>query len=292
MKELFMKILITGSRGYIGYNLIQYLNTYAPDIELIGLDSTFKELTKNFKTKLSYNHPADIQQINESILEAKLPLDVTHVVHLAGRTGVRASWDAEDLKSYYEANVLSSKRIFGTYRRPPYKKDIPILYATSSSAIELKSPYAMTKAMVEIMAPSSAIGMRFFTVYGGEYPRTDMLYGKALRDGIDELTENKRDFTHVNYVCEAIHALLLYGKSDRIYDIGYGNPKTPKEFLEELDILPTTVLNSIPIVENFDESECTQADPTEIEKILSRKRLRELNEKINQEQEEAYQGEN
>jgi nucleoside-diphosphate-sugar epimerase len=292
MKEVFMKILITGSRGYIGYNLIQYLKTHAPDIELIGLDSTFKELTKNFKTKLSNNHPADIQQINESILEAKLPLDVTHVVHLAGRTGVRASWDAEQLKSYYEANVLSTHRIFKTYSRPPYKKDIPILYATSSSVSELKSPYAMTKAMVEMVAPLTAIGMRFFTVYGGEYPRSDMLYGKALLREIDELTENKRDFTHIDYVCEAIHALLLYGKPDRIYDIGYGNPKTPKEFLEELDILPTTILNSIPMIEKSDESQCTQADPTEIEKILSTKRLRELNEKINQEQEEAYQGEN
>ena len=86
--------------------------------------------------------------------------------------------------------------------------------------------------------------------------------------------------------------MLLYGKPDRIYDIGTGNPRTPKEFLEELDILPTTILSSIPIVENLDESQCTQADSTEIEKILSTKRLRELNEKINQEQEEAYQGEN
>jgi nucleoside-diphosphate-sugar epimerase len=113
-----------------------------------------------------------------------------------------------------------------------------------------------------------------------------------LDGDIDELTENKRDFTHVNYVCEAIHALLLYGKPDRIYDIGYGNPKTPKEFLEGLNILPTTVLNSIPIVEKLDESQFTCADSTEIEKILSHKQLRELNEKINKESEEAYQGEN
>jgi len=277
MKELFMKILITGSRGYIGYNLIQYLKTHAPDIELIGLDSTFKELTKNFKTKLSYNHPADIQQINESILEAKLPLDVTHVVHLAGRTGVRASWDAEDLKSYYEANVLSTQRIFKTYTRPPYKTDIPILYATSSSAIEMKSPYAMTQAMKEAIAPSSAIGMRFFTVYGGEYPRTDMLYGKALMDGIDELTENERDFTHISYVCESIYALILStdttkfsGRRMDIYDIGTGEPKTPKKFLKDLNILPTYSLESIPIVENVFESQSTKADPTEIEKIRKR----------------------
>jgi nucleoside-diphosphate-sugar epimerase len=110
--------------------------------------------------------------------------------------------------------------------------------------------------------------MKFFTVYGGKNPRPDMLYAKALDGDIDELTENKRDFTHINYVCEAIHALLLYGKPDRIYDIGYGNPKTPKEFLEGLNILPTTVLSSIPIVEKLDESQLTCANSTEIEKII------------------------
>ena len=275
-----MKILITGSSGYIGSNLVEYLEKNVQDVEIVGLDS--------FPLLHLFHHPF----IHSTVLDAKLPLDVIHVVHLAGKTGVKPSWNPEEIKSYYEANVLSSKRIFNTYIRPPYKTDIPILYATSSSVDEMKSPYAMTKATVETVAPAMAIGMKFFTVYGGKNPRPDMLYAKALSGDIDELTENKRDFTHINYVCEAIHALLLYGKPDRIYDIGCGNPKTPTEFLEELDILPTTVLNSIPIVENFDESECTQADPTEIEKILSTKRLRELNEKINQEQEEAYQGEN
>jgi nucleoside-diphosphate-sugar epimerase len=274
MKELFMKILITGSRGYIGYNLIQYLQKHAPDIELIGLDSTFKELTKNFKTKLSYNHPLDIQQINESILEADLPRDVTHVIHLAGRTGVRASWDAEDIKSYYEANVLSTQRIFKYYTRPPYKTDIPILYATSSSVKEMKSPYAMTQAMKEAIAPSTAIGMRFFTVWGGEYPRQDMLYAKARAGSLEELTDNKRDFTHIRYVCESIYALLLstdttkfFGRKLDIYDIGTGHPRTPKEFLEDEDILSPTLINNLPIVKKTDESQITKANPTEIEKI-------------------------
>ena len=277
MKELFMKILITGSRGYIGYNLIQYLQRHAPEIELIGLDSTFKELSKKSKDKLRHDHILDILHIDDTILEAELPLDVTHVIHLAGKTGVRQSWDAEDLKSYYVDNVLSTQRIFNVYSRPPYKTDIPILYATSSSAIEMKSPYAMTQAMKESIAPSTAIGMRFFTVWGGEYPRHDMLYGKALRDGIDELTENERDFTHIRYVCESIYALILStdttkfsGRKLDIYDIGTGNPRTPKKFLEDIDILPTTVLDTIPIVENEFESQCTKADPTEIEIIRKR----------------------
>ena len=83
MKELFMKILITGSRGYIGYNLIQYLQRHAPEIELIGLDSTFKELSKKSKDKLRHDHILDILHIDDTILEAELPLDVTHVIHLA-----------------------------------------------------------------------------------------------------------------------------------------------------------------------------------------------------------------
>ena len=252
-----MKILITGSSGYIGSNLIRYLEKQ-DNVEIIGLDSSDHGISHPF--------------IHNTVLDAVLPLDVTHVVHLAGKTGVKSSWNPEELKSYYEANVLSSKRIFNTYIRPPYKTDIPILYATSSSVDEMKSPYAMTKATVETVAPAMAIGMKFFTVYGGKNPRPDMLYSKALNDDIDELTETKRDFTHIDYVCEAIHALLLLGKPDRIYDIGTGNPRTPKEFLKDLDILPTTVLETIPVVESLDESQFTCADSTEIEKILFHKR--------------------
>ena len=144
-----MKILITGSSGYIGSNLVEYLEKYIQNVEIIGLDSA--PCTSTLRSF-----------IHNTILDAKLPLDVTHVVHLAGKTGVMPSWNPEEIKSYYEANVLSSKRIFDTYRRPPYKKDIPILYATSSSVDEMKSPYAMTKAMVETIAPSNAIGMKFF----------------------------------------------------------------------------------------------------------------------------------
>ncbi|MBT7035238.1 MAG: NAD-dependent epimerase/dehydratase family protein [Lentimicrobiaceae bacterium] len=260
-----MKILITGSSGYIGTNLIEYLqqkNNHKDHIEmeLVGLDIRSSPLYDYF----------NIPFIHNTILDAVLPRDVTHVIHLAGKTGVGPSWDPEEIKTYYESNVVSSQYIFDTYKRPPFKNDIPILYATSSSTDELRSPYAMTKAVVELIAPKNAIGMKFFTVYGGKNPREDMLYGKALNRNIDELTENKRDFTHVDYICESIYSLLICGKSDKIYDIGTGNPKTPKEFLESISSLPTTIINSIPIIQKTDESLSTCADPTEIEKIRKR----------------------
>ena len=66
-----MKILITGSSGYIGSNLVEYLEKNVQDVEIIGLDS--------FPLLHLFHHPF----IHSTILDAKLPLDVTHVVHLA-----------------------------------------------------------------------------------------------------------------------------------------------------------------------------------------------------------------
>ena len=257
-----MKILITGSRGYIGYNLVDYLKKMEPETEIIGLDPCSHPDSRS-------RHSNQFT-IHENILDAELPLDIDIVIHLAGKTGVGDSWDPNNIKSYYESNVLASQKIFHTYSRPPYKSDIPILYATSSSVNEMKSPYAMTKAMVESIAPQTAIGMRFFTVYGGKIPRSDMFYSKALNNKVDSITNNKRDFTHVDYVCYAIHALMTLGKQGRIYDIGMGKPQSPREFLNSQNLLTDEY---IPLVQNLSESKETKADPTEIEKILRIYRL-------------------
>ena len=59
----------------------------------------------------------------------------------------------------------------------------------------------------------------------------------------------------------------FFGRKLDIYDIGTGHPRTPKEFLEDEDILSPTQLNNLPIVKKTDESQITKANPTEIEKI-------------------------
>ena len=249
-----MKILITGSRGYIGYNLIEYLKENEPDAKLIGLDSCVHNDSRS--------RTQDIPFVPHDILTAPKIEDLTHVVHLAGKTGVGESWNPNELPSYYENNVLASKKIFETY------SDIPVLYATSSATKEMKSPYAMTKAMVEEIAPENAIGMRFFTVYGGNLPRTDMFYHKALSGTLSYVTKTKRDYTRMDFTCECIHSLLMLGEPGKIYDIGKGNPMSPSDFLKYRDFsLGNLDYSDLPIVSRQGESEETQADPRAIEQL-------------------------
>ena len=85
-----MKILITGCRGYIGHNLIEFLTRYESDAQIVGLDSCSHTDSRSRTPSISY--------IPDTIQNAKLPEDVTHVVHLAGRTGVHPSWDSEMLQ--------------------------------------------------------------------------------------------------------------------------------------------------------------------------------------------------
>ena len=71
-----MKILITGSRGYIGSRLCQLLNhKYKKKIEIIGLDANFYQFKKKLENKIIIKDIRDIQ-----ILDLK---DIDAIVHLA-----------------------------------------------------------------------------------------------------------------------------------------------------------------------------------------------------------------
>ena len=155
-----MEILITGDKGFIGSNLINYLKDY----HIYGID-----------------YP-------NNVLKSTLP-PVDCVIHLAASTGVRSSH--KNPKAYFDNNIKTTKRIFDHY------KDTKILFASTSSVSELQSPYSMSKYACELMAPDNVVIMRFFTVWGEQNYRTNMLYGMAMNDQLNYITDHKRDFTHV-----------------------------------------------------------------------------------------------
>ena len=226
-----MKVLITGVKGFIGHHLYNFLSEEGH--EVYGIDNC---------SGLGWED-REVPHKDCDITKDELPhTDANTVVHLAGKAGVRDSWKPKYLKKYYDINVNGTKRIFDTY------KNSKILYASSSSVKDLKSPYAMTKAMCEAMAPSNAIGMRFFTVWGPQ-SRPDMFYRQLQEGKIGYLTTHTRDWLYVKDCVNAIYLIMnqsfaQWQHCPRVFDI------------DSIDFKNVT-----------GESEETCADPTEIKKL-------------------------
>ena len=234
------KIIVTGSCGFVGYNLINSLNH---DVEVIGIDSLnnaydnkLKKLRlenlnnlKNFKyLQLDFSNNIDIHK-NESIFN-----NCDALIHLGARAGVRQSFN--DPEKYLMDNTLGTTNLSLQVK----DKAIPkfIIASTSSIygdtgeqlAVENKdelfyppSVYASTKSFGEILAKNILEDTnthiqipRFFTVYG-PYGRPDMsilrfihwiISGEKLilyGDG-----NQKRSFTYIDDIVKGLLALIDY----------------------------------------------------------------------------------
>ena len=172
-----MKILLTGSNGFIGKNLKTYLQIKR---------HTIIEIDRNS---------------GNDLLTCDLKYDVDWVIHLAGIAGVRDS--LANPTEYWTQNVIASQRVFDHF------KDTKILYASSSTAYEpWRNPYAMSKYSMEQIAPKKSVGMRFTTVYGPQ-ARDKMLIPRILRNDVPYINTNHwRDFIHVDDICTAIETLM------------------------------------------------------------------------------------
>jgi nucleoside-diphosphate-sugar epimerase len=223
-----MKVLLTGSSGFIGRNFFkQYVGKY----EFLCLD---------------------LKEDNDDIRKHEYEPTIDAVVHLGAYAGVRRSHEIPE--QFWSMNVEGSKRIFDEYN------GVPIVWASSSSIYEWwLSPYATTKKICEEIAPKYSLGLRFHTVYGPD-SRPDMFYDKLLRKEVSYITNHTRDWTHVDDVCSAID--LCLDNFDRMYkyraiDVGNGRPHTVKELADHL--WPD---NNLPVKEVTGERENTCADPT------------------------------
>ena len=205
-----MNILLTGSAGFIGKNLSVWLTEKR--FNVIGLD----------------------RRLGKELLTCDLNYDVDVVIHLAGLSGVRQSF--ENPTDYWKQNVIVSQRIFDTF------KNKKILYASSSTAYEpWRNPYAMSKYGMELIAPANSLGMRFTTVYGPG-AREHMLIPRILRNDVPYInTNHSRDFIHVYDICSAIESLLKQ-KQTGVIDIG---TSTTHKLTDMMDYFGITTEKSV-----------------------------------------------
>lgn len=232
-----MRFLITGTAGFIGFNLARRL--LADGHEVQGIDALTPyydvELKKKRHAALAGSnrftaHIANIEDAKkfEAIHDGAAP-DV--VVHLAAQAGVRYS--LENPEAYVRTNVDGTFNLLEIMRRKPPKhfmlastssvyganKDMPFVEtARTDHPLTL---YAATKKAGELMAHSYAhlfeiptTAFRFFTVYG-PWGRPDMALFKfvdAILKGkpIDVYGEGRmsRDFTYIDDLVEAVTRLV------------------------------------------------------------------------------------
>ena len=260
-----MKILITGSNGFIGSHLVKRLSNN-PDHFIIGIDS----MEPAYGPSLN-NARMDWKETNSNVLNRKVDIskqipelginykEIDVIIHLAAWPGVRQS--EINKSSYYKNNIVAFGNVLDLVEKCNPDK---FFFASSSSIYgdkglagavretdadgsNLKSYYAATKWANEIMAKafsknvnSSVIALRFFTVFGA-YGRPDMAYwsfAKKLLEGerIDLYGKDggERNFTGINNLVEIIEELLLNEKLKSGFDslnIAFGEPIKTSTFL-------------------------------------------------------------
>ena len=232
-----MKILITGSAGFIGNQLA--LKLLQRGDEIIGVDNVndyYDPGLKEARLQRIKRHPGFTEiragihdrAAMEAVFSQYKP---QRVVNLAAQAGVRYS--LQNPHAYVDSNLTGFVNILEGCRHHEVEH---LVYASSSSVYGLNSRmpfsvhhnvdhpvslYAASKKANELMAHSyshlyalPATGLRFFTVYG-PWGRPDMAYfsfTKAILEGrpIDVFNHGnmRRDFTYIDDVVEGVMRVL------------------------------------------------------------------------------------
>ena len=228
-----MKVLVTGTAGFIGSHVAQVL--LARGDTVIGFDSLndYYDVTlKQARLARFIDHPNYIHVQADLADRAAVEQVFAHhrperVINLAAQAGVR--YAAENPHVYVASNVTGFLHILEGCRHhgvqhlvyastsSVYGANTAMPFSEHASAEHPLTLYAATKKANEQMAHSYAhlyaiptTGLRFFTVYG-PWGRPDMalfLFTRAILDGkpirVFNHGKHKRSFTYVDDIVEGV----------------------------------------------------------------------------------------
>jgi UDP-glucuronate 4-epimerase len=232
-----MKVLITGSAGFIGSALaLRLLERGDAVIGIDNLNDYYDPALKQARLARTLQHPAytDIRldlEDREGMAEVFRTHRPERVVNLAAQAGVRYS--LENPLAYVDTNLLGFANVLEGCRHNGVEH---LVYASSSSVYGANtnmpfsvhdnvdhpvSLYAATKKANELMAHTYShlyripvTGLRFFTVYG-PWGRPDMAYFSFTRNILEgrpiDVFNNgnhSRDFTYIDDIVEGVVRVL------------------------------------------------------------------------------------
>ena len=242
-----MQIIVTGGAGFIGTNLCKKLLELGHEVTSID----------NYTTGKKENHIEGVKYLKYDIrhtydynwVYSKRP-DV--IFHMAAIARIQPSF--EDPKNYFTTNANGTLNIVDYCA----KNNVPLIYVGSSShhSGKYKNPYTFSKDIGEEIIKlywehfnlKSTI-VRFYNVYG-PYQLTEggytTLIGRWLNNiekGIEcEIYgdgEQRRDFTHVDDIVDALIRIQKQQAYRFIFELGRGKNHSVNEVAKMLNINPT-----------------------------------------------------
>jgi len=242
-----MQVIVTGGAGFIGTNLCKKLLELGHEVTSIdnyitGKEENHIEGVKYLKYDIRYTYDYNWVYSNRP--------DV--IFHMAAIARIQPSF--KDPKNYFTTNANGTLNIVDYCA----KNNVPLIYAGSSShhSGKYKNPYTFSKDVGEEIIKlywehfnlKSTI-VRFYNVYGphqlteGGYTTLIGRWLNNIEKGIEcEVYgdgEQRRDFTHVDDIVDALIRIQKQQAYRFIFELGRGKNHSVNEVAKMLNINPT-----------------------------------------------------
>lgn len=224
-----MKVVVTGTAGFIGSHLSERLATRGDWVVGIDSFSDYYEESAKKANIVSLRKLRAFRLVRADLSTYKverLLQDADVVFHLAAQPGVRGSWGS-GFSHYVRDNVVATQRLLEAAAKSKVRR---FVYSSSSSiygdAEQLPtpesvtprpvSPYGATKLLGEHLCNLyhsnrglSTVVLRYFTVYGPRQ-RPDMAFHRFIEAALKGVPvtifgngRQRRDFTYVSDIVDA-----------------------------------------------------------------------------------------
>ena len=239
-------IIVTGAAGFIGKNLVDYLNRKGYK-NLVLVDSLRKKNYFKNLLDLKYCDFINFENGMDYLKKSIESIEIEAIFHI----GANADVLINDCNLMMDMNFEHSKFWFNVAK----ERQIPFIYASSSAvygnsncfkvSIKCEKPhneYAFSKLVFDNYIrcnlnnlKNKVIGFRFFNVFGlGEFhkgknaslPYRFFSFILDKEKGYIDLFDKKieRDYVWVRDVCEVLYNSWQLDIKNGIYNLGSGNP--------------------------------------------------------------------
>ena len=241
-----MKILVTGGAGFIGTNLIKRL--LKEGHKVVSLDNYSTGLKQNEVEGAIY---ADIDINNIEIKDKSYWEGFDLMYHLAAIARIQPSF--ENPIDYLKTNGVATMRL----AKICSNSKIPLIYAGSSShhSGKFSNPYTFSKdvgeEVLQLFAKNFGLEYsiaRFYNVYGpnqlleGGYTTLIGRWVNNLQKGLPgEIFgdgEQRRDFTHVSDIIDALIKIMEQQAYNKDFELGRGKNYSVNEVANMFNITP------------------------------------------------------